>query len=66
MSVFTSSPIKWSVTRMMCDCGGEFEHKFSVKYKDNPFTHICNKCNALEEKDAIYPKTEWQVAKCVV
>jgi hypothetical protein len=50
---------------MMCECGGEFEHKFSVKYKDNPFTHVCNKCSALEETDAIYPKTEWQV-KCVV
>jgi hypothetical protein len=66
MSTLTSSPIKWLVTRMMCECGGEFEHKFSVKYKDNPFIHVCNKCSAIEEKDAIYPKTEWQVVKCVV
>ena len=66
MSTLTSSPIKWSVTRMMCECGGEFEHKFSVKYKDNPSIHVCNKCSAIEEKDAIYPKTEWQVVKCVV
>jgi hypothetical protein len=44
---------------MMCECGGEFEHRFSVKYKDNPFTHICNKCNALEDMEAVYPKTQW-------
>lgn len=61
MSTFTSSPIKWSVTKMMCECGGEFAHKFSVKYKDNPFTHVCNKCSAVEDANNIYPKTEWQV-----
>ena len=59
MSTFKTEPIKWSVTRMMCECGGEFEHRFTVKYKDNPFTHVCNKCNALEDTDVIYPKTKW-------
>jgi hypothetical protein len=50
------------VERLMCDCGGEFQHKFSVKYKTNPFTHVCDKCNAIEETDAIYPKTVWSEA----
>ena len=59
MSKFISSPIQWSVRRRLCECGGEFEHKFSVKYKDNPFTHICNRCDAIEDTNIIYPKTEW-------
>jgi len=46
----------------MCDCGGEFQHKFSIKYKANPFTHVCDKCNAVEDTDAIYPKTVWREA----
>ena len=59
MSIFKTEPIKWSVTRMLCECGGEFEHKFSTKYKDKPFTHVCNKCNLVEDMEAVYPKTQW-------
>ena len=44
----------------MCDCGGEFQHKFSVKYKAKPFTHVCDKCNAVDEMESIYPKQVWE------
>ena len=62
MSTIKTSPVTWVVERLMCDCGGEFQHKFSVKYKTNPFTHVCDKCNAIEDTDAIYPKTVWREA----
>ena len=60
MSTLTSSPIKWLVTRMMCECGGEFEHKFNVSYADKPRTHVCNKCSAIEAHEDVYPKTVWE------
>ena len=60
MSSIKTSPVTWKVERLRCDCGGEFRHKFSVKYKANPFTHVCDKCNAIEETDSIYPKTVWE------
>jgi len=56
------SPIKWRVQRMMCSCGGEFEHKFNVSYADLPHTHVCNKCFAIENAGSIYPKTVWDEA----
>ena len=59
MSHVTVAPITWKVERLMCDCGGEYQHKFSVKYKAKPFTHVCNECNAVEETEDIYPKTVW-------
>jgi len=43
----------------MCDCGGEYQHKFSVSYKDKPFTHVCDKCSSVEETVNIYPKPVW-------
>lgn len=58
-AIFKTTPISWNVVRMYCGCGGEFEHKFSTKYKEKPFTHVCNKCSALEDAAHIYPKTEW-------
>lgn len=59
MSSIKTAPITWNVERLMCDCGGEFQHKFSVKYKAKPFTHVCGRCNSIEDTDAIYPKTVW-------
>ena len=59
MSNVTVSPITWVVERLMCDCGGEFQHKFSVKYKDKPFTHVCDKCSLVEETVDVYPKPVW-------
>jgi hypothetical protein len=44
----------------MCECGGEFEHKFNIKYADKPRTHVCNKCSAIEAHEDVYPKTEWE------
>jgi hypothetical protein len=60
MSTIKETPITWSVLRLLCDCGGEFEHKFSVKYADKPFTHVCNKCSAVEDMVDVYPKTIWR------
>ena len=60
MSSIKTLPITWTVQRLMCDCGGEFQHKFSVKYKAKPFTHVCDKCNAVYEMESIYPKQVWE------
>ena len=60
MSYKKITPINWRVTRLLCDCGGEFEHKFSVKLAPKPFTHVCNKCSALEAMEEIYPLTVWE------
>ena len=59
MSSIKTVPITWKVERLMCDCGGEYQHKFSVKYKAKPFTHVCDKCGLVEETVDIYPKTVW-------
>ena len=60
MSTIKESNIKWTVQRLMCECGGEFEHKFNISYADLPFTHVCNKCNVIENTDKVYPNTVWQ------
>ena len=60
MSYITTKPIAWQVHRLLCDCGGEFEHKFNVSYADKPRTHVCNKCSAIEDHADVYPKTVWQ------
>jgi len=60
MSYVTIKPIEWKVHRLMCDCGGEFEHKFNISYADKPFTHVCNKCSAIENHEHVYPKTVWE------
>jgi hypothetical protein len=44
----------------MCDCGGEFEHKFNISYADKPRTHVCNKCSVVENTVDVYPKTVWR------
>jgi hypothetical protein len=59
VSHVTVAPIKWKVERLMCDCGGEYQHKFSVKYKVKPFMHVCDKCSSIEETADVYPKTVW-------
>ena len=60
MSNIRTRPIEWTVDRLMCDCGGEFKHMFNISYADKPFTHVCEKCRAVEDTDAIYPKTVWR------
>ena len=60
MSSIKTVPVTWTVQRLMCDCGGEFQHKFSIKYKAKPFTHVCDKCNSIEEMESIYPMTIYQ------
>jgi hypothetical protein len=55
------SPIEWEVEKLICDCTGEMEHKFSTKYKAKPFTHVCPKCHSLSEEEDIYPKPVWRV-----
>ena len=59
MSYLRTKPVEWKVHRLMCECGGEFEHKFSIKYADKPFTHVCNKCSSVENMEDIYPKPKW-------
>ncbi len=54
-----TAPITWTVQRLMCDCGGEYQHKFSIKYKATPFMHVCDKCNSVKEMEDVYPKTVW-------
>lgn len=60
MSFVKINPITWRVHRLKCDCGGEFEHKFSVKYQPKPFTHVRNKCDAIEDHEYVYPRTVWE------
>ena len=60
MSKIKETDITWQVHRLMCDCGGEFEHKFNIKYADKPFTHVCNQCSAVQDTADIYPKTIWR------
>ena len=60
MSTIKEAPIVWRVLRLICDCGGEFEHKFNIKYADKPFTHVCNQCSAVESMVDVYPKTIWR------
>ena len=60
MSHITTKPIAWQVYRLMCECGGEFEHKFNISYADKPRTHVCNKCSELEAHEDVYPKTVWE------
>ena len=64
MSHITTKPIAWQVHRLMCECGGEFEHKFNVSYADKPRTHVCNKCSAIEAHEDVYPKTVWKEVEC--
>ena len=59
----TEAPIKWTVQRLMCDCGGELEHKLNIKYADKPFLHACNKCGVQENKEHVYPRTVWEEVK---
>jgi hypothetical protein len=54
-----TTPITWTVQRLMCDCGGEFVAMFTHKYSDTPYMHVCNKCNATENTEYSYPKTVW-------
>ena len=63
MSTIKESNIKWVVQRLMCECGGEFEHKFNVNYADLPFAHVCNKCDVMEKTDKVYPSTVWEEVK---
>jgi len=65
MSFVKINPITWRVHRLKCDCGGEFEHKFSVKYQPKPFTHVCNKCSVTENHEHIYPRALWEDAESV-
>jgi hypothetical protein len=60
MSSIKTVPVTWTVQRLMCDCGGEFQHKFSIKYKAKPFVHVCDRCNATEDTESIYPMTTYQ------
>jgi len=55
-----SAPITWHVDRLMCDCGGEFKHTINISYAEKPFGHVCDKCNALEATEYIYPRTVWE------
>lgn len=58
-------PITWVVQRLMCKCGGEFQHRFTIKTGGNiqtPHTHVCNKCSALEQTSVAYPVTVWREA----
>jgi hypothetical protein len=59
MITIKETPVTWRVQRMMCECGGEFEHKFNISYADSPHTHVCNKCFAVENAGHIYPRTIW-------
>ena len=60
MSHLKESTITWRVQRLLCECGGEFEHKFNVSYADKPRTHVCNKCSAVENVEHVYPRTVWE------
>ena len=62
MSKIKENKIDWLVQRLLCECGGEFEHKFSVNYAPLPFTHVCSKCSVVEEAEYIYPRTVWEDA----
>ncbi len=63
MSTFKDAPIQWVIRRLACDCGGEFEHKFTVKYAEAPYVHVCNQCSGVENMGDIYPKTVWEETK---
>lgn len=62
MSYVKVNPISWRVHRLLCDCGGVFEHMFNIKYAEKPFTHVCNKCGACEYHEFTYPRTVWEEA----
>jgi hypothetical protein len=59
MSYIKETPIQWKVQRLMCGCGGEFEHKLNVKYANEPFLHACNQCGEQANKEHVYPRTVW-------
>ena len=60
MSTVKTAPITWSVQRLMCDCGGEFQHTLNIKYSQTPYVHVCDKCSVVENTANIYPKTVWE------
>jgi len=60
MSFIKINPITWRIHRLKCDCGGEFEHKFNVSYAEKPRTHVCNRCDAIEDHEYVYPRTVWE------
>lgn len=60
MSTIKEAPIQWKVQRLMCDCGGEFTIRFTVKDRPRPYTHVCSGCSALQDLEIQYPKTVWE------
>lgn len=59
MSTIVETPIVWRAQRLICECGGEYEHRLNIKYADKPFVHACNKCGAQENTKHVYPRTVW-------
>ena len=53
-------PIVWDVERLMCECGGEFEHTLNTKNVDLPHLHVCNNCTMVEDTAVIYPHPVWR------
>ena len=62
MSYIQTKPIAWQVQRLLCDCGGMFEHVMNVNYADKPFVHACNVCGLQENMEHVYPRTVWEEA----
>ena len=60
MSLIKRMPITWHVHRLMCECGGEMEHRLNIGYADKPFVHSCGQCGAQENMEHVYPRTVWQ------
>ena len=65
MSFVKINPITWRVHRLLCDCGGEFQHMFNISYAEKPRTHVCNKCSAVENHEHVYPRTVWEDAQSI-